>query len=58
MNNINSLRPPLIHETRDAMLDEVERKLTDELHKAINAWKTKLDGHTSYLQTDEMMSSV
>ncbi|KAK3715206.1 hypothetical protein QZH41_007816 [Actinostola sp. cb2023] len=57
LNNISNSRPPLLQETREVMLDEVERKLTDELHKAIEYWKCKLDNN-GLLQTDEILSSV
>ena len=42
------------------MLDEVEKRLMDELHKAIEAWKDNSAGKKNnfLLQTDEIMSSV
>jgi hypothetical protein len=47
-----------LNESRDAMLDEMERRLTEELHKAIATWKAKIEKRDSYLRTDEVLSSV
>ncbi|XP_032235133.2 uncharacterized protein LOC5510092 isoform X2 [Nematostella vectensis] len=51
-------RPPFHSEQRDAMFDEMERRLTEELHRAIAGWRTKMCQRDSVLKTDEVLSSV
>ncbi|XP_031568601.1 uncharacterized protein LOC116303241 [Actinia tenebrosa] len=53
---LNNARPPFMNE--NTTLDEMERKLTEELHKAVGTWKAKMEKRDSYLHTDEVLSSV